>query len=98
MERHGLRRPFASLTTHAVGRLSPMAFLVGVSVARAARHPHPMRPATWPLRARKMSAMADPNRGRIALPPPGGGEARGEVRSLPFPRLGEEPLAVGEAV
>jgi hypothetical protein len=25
-----------------------MAFLVGVAIdARAARHPHPMRPATW---------------------------------------------------
>ena len=33
MERHGLSRPSATVATHAVGRLTPMAFLVGVSVA-----------------------------------------------------------------
>jgi len=30
-ERHGLRRPSATAATSTVGRLSPMAFLVGVS-------------------------------------------------------------------
>ena len=30
-ERHGLRRPQAHRAAHAVGRLSPMAFLVGVT-------------------------------------------------------------------
>ena len=41
LERHGLRRPIAGSWTHAVGRLRPMAFLVGVRLTeRAARHPH----------------------------------------------------------
>ena len=31
MERHGLRRPWATRASDAVGRLSPMAFLVGVT-------------------------------------------------------------------
>ena len=35
MERHGLSRPSATLAPHAIGRLSPMAFLVGVNLRRA---------------------------------------------------------------
>ena len=31
MERHGLSRPSANPASHSVGRLSPMAFLVGVA-------------------------------------------------------------------
>ena len=38
-ERHGFRRPSATVATYAVGRLSPMAFLVGVSLP----HTHPPR-------------------------------------------------------
>jgi hypothetical protein len=33
MERHGLRLPLQDLSARATGRLSPMAFLVGVTSA-----------------------------------------------------------------
>ncbi len=48
MERHGLSSPIATVSQTPTGELSPMAFLVGVSVERAGGHPHPVRPATWP--------------------------------------------------
>jgi hypothetical protein len=42
MERHGLRLPMATPASNATGRLSPMAFLVGVIFVYD-RHPHPAR-------------------------------------------------------
>src|SRR5207249_9385979 len=45
-ERHGLSSPIATVNKTPTGELSPMAFLVGVSLAVAAGHPHPTRPAT----------------------------------------------------
>src|SRR6187200_177779 len=74
MERHGLRRPSATAATYAVGRLSPMAFLVGVTCGARLRSPPP--DAFSDLDGgRIFCARGDrrPSRGRIALPPPGGG-------------------------
>ena len=48
MERHGFSSPTATVNQAPTGELSPMAFLVGVFVERAAFTPHPVRPATWP--------------------------------------------------
>jgi len=45
MERHGLRLPIAALASNATGRLSPLAFLVGVEEdARVATTPPPGAP------------------------------------------------------
>src|SRR5206468_867744 len=78
MERHGLSSPIVTVKRTPTGELSPMAFLVGVALSRAL----PVTPTRCvqrlgPAVVRAVgSAMADPSRGRIALPPPGGGEGR----------------------
>ena len=78
MERHGLRRPSSTVASQTVGRLSPMAFLVGVAAgARAAGHFHPMRPATW-------TAVESFARAAIAVQ---------AADASPSPLQGEAPLA-----
>src|SRR5439155_11942229 len=71
MERHGLSSPIPTASQTPTGELSPMAFLVGVVLS-------PVRPATPTRCVQRLrsavacvarSAMADLNRGRIALPP-----------------------------
>jgi hypothetical protein len=70
-QRHGLSSPIATVIRASTGELSPMAFLVGVILSRV----WPVTPTRCVQRLRSavacsaMSAMADLNRGRIALPP-----------------------------
>jgi len=52
-----------------------MAFLVGVAVARAAGHPHPMRPATWTA-VESFARSAIAAQAADASPSPLQGEAR----------------------
>ena len=75
MERHGLSRPGVLVPSHDVGRLSPMAFLVGVVDAGDGK-------VTLTRCVQRLSAavsyastvvLAALNRGHIALPPQGGG-------------------------
>jgi hypothetical protein len=94
MERHGLSSPTATVDRTPTGELSSMAFLVGVNLRRT----RPDTPTRCVQRLRSAvacasrSAMADLNRGRISLPPPGGGEGRRAeysalspgVRSVPY--------------
>jgi hypothetical protein len=79
MERHGLSSPIATVNSTPAGELSPMAFLVGV-ILRHVRLDTPTR-CVKRLRSAvafaERLALADLSRGRIALPPPGGGEDRG---------------------
>jgi hypothetical protein len=71
MERHGLSSSIATVDRMPTGELSPMAFLVGVTLSRA----WPVTPTRCVQRLGSAvmyaasSAMADPNRGRISLPP-----------------------------
>src|SRR6185503_7434444 len=68
------RRPSATVVTRTVGRLSPMAFLVGVT--RGGCGPSPPPDASSGLDGgRALCTRRDRrlSRGRIALPPPGGG-------------------------
>ena len=83
MERHGLKtavRDGSDKTPSAV--LSPMAFLVGVTVGARIRSPPP--DASSDLDGgRVLCAGGDrrPSRGRIALPPPGGGARENLMQS-----------------
>ena len=78
MERHGLRLPTTTLSANATGRLSPMAFLVGVN-GDASGDDTPTRcvqrlsAAVVCVAGSELSAL---NRGRMALPHRGGGEGR----------------------
>src|SRR6187200_116959 len=70
MERHGLSSPIATASQTRTGELSPMAFLVGVSVACATGHPHPMRPAIWIGRCGRGAVGDGRSKSRTHLPPP----------------------------
>ena len=74
MERHGLRLPsttFAAITT---GRLSPMAFLVGVSTRGIDTPTRRVQRLSAAVPCAGRSELAALNRGRAALPPQGGGK------------------------
>ena len=84
MERHGLRLPMAAGASNSTGRLSPMAFLVGVSWGMRGRSPlpdassdldrrlHSMQGRRWPIQ------VADASPSPLVRgdgPPPPQGEA-----------------------
>ena len=91
-ERHGLSSAIATLTADADRRAKPDGVhQVGVSVAGAASHPHPMRPATWLGRCargrvgdgRSKSRTPPPPRTTKALPSPQGERRRARLRGHP---------------